>query len=34
MGFLPLFRHAGFVKVGTVGTRRTVMQKTIGPAEG
>jgi hypothetical protein len=34
MGFLPLFRHAGFVKVGTVGTRRTVMQRTIGPAEG
>jgi hypothetical protein len=34
MGFLPLFREAGFAKVGTVGTRRTVMQKKMTPAEG
>ena len=29
MGFVPMFAKAGFEKVGTAGTRRTVMRKTI-----
>lgn len=29
MGFVPMFRKAGFAKVGTAGTRRTVMRKAI-----
>jgi GNAT superfamily N-acetyltransferase len=29
MGFVPMFRKAGFRKVGTAGTRRTVMRRTL-----